>query len=651
MKETHINQAEIINLPSVQSRAATSTLAIISSLSLLMSALLLWILSLRSVDLSKMNDLGLASVLPLTFFAALGVLTINYMAVLSRNSRYQFLLLLHVIALIFMLHGTPQILYGTLRYSWAWKHVGVVDFIQRHGSVQPTITTLNAYQNWPGFFSLAAFFNTIAGIKSSAGYAGWGPVFFNLLDLGALLLAFNALTKDKRLVWLGVWFFFLSSWVGQDYFSPQAMAYFFYIVVLACVLIWFSNRRVVSLTGVKNTIQNSRLSRLYQSITSSTTPPSVLSYQATPIQRLAIMGILITVFLAIASSHQLTPLMLLSALSALVIFNVTSQRYLPVMLAVITVGWIVFMAVGFLEANLYTMINSFGLFTKNVNANLLNLANVSRSQQFIAYMDRFLSGSIWLLGILGIIRRIRAKQWDLPAILLLLSPIALLAANAYGGEMLFRVYLFSLPFVAFFAASLLYPKWQSGNSIGTPVFSVLISAGLLAGFIFSYYGKDEMYYFTKNEIAAANYLYTNAPKGSLLVDGTTNWPRQSFNYEYYNYFTISRLTKTDRLNIIKNPVNTLTYLMDDAAQGSVYINGNPNPTVKKPGNDPENPASDKDDYPAAYFIITRSQIAETEMTGVLPADALTNIATALVNSGRYQVVYSNQDAVIMKFIK
>jgi len=37
-----------------------------------------------------------------------------------------------ILALIAILHATPSLLYGTLRYSWAWKHVGVVDFFMRH---------------------------------------------------------------------------------------------------------------------------------------------------------------------------------------------------------------------------------------------------------------------------------------------------------------------------------------------------------------------------------------------------------------------------------------------------------------------------------------------------------------------------------------
>ena len=83
----------------------------------------------RSAD----ADLGLVSVLSIGYYVAMGVLTASFcIAVRSRDGHWA-LLAAHVVVLIVMLHGTPAILYDTLRYSWAWKHVGVVDYIVRHG--------------------------------------------------------------------------------------------------------------------------------------------------------------------------------------------------------------------------------------------------------------------------------------------------------------------------------------------------------------------------------------------------------------------------------------------------------------------------------------------------------------------------------------
>jgi hypothetical protein len=175
--------------------------------------LLLWGTSLQNVDLRRMSDLGLVSVLPPTFFVAFFLLTVSFSLVLSQQPVRVWILLLHVVVLIFMVHGTPALLYETLRYSWAWKHVGMVDYIQRRGSVDPTNSYLLdsrflAYHSWPGFFASSAFITEVAGFKNALSSAQWSPVFFNLLNLGALQLIVKVLHSRptsalaKRLVFL-----------------------------------------------------------------------------------------------------------------------------------------------------------------------------------------------------------------------------------------------------------------------------------------------------------------------------------------------------------------------------------------------------------------------------------------------------------------
>ncbi|MER3486850.1 MAG: hypothetical protein C4345_13625, partial [Chloroflexota bacterium] len=51
-------------------------------------------------------------------------------------------------------------------------------------------------------------------------------------------------------------------------------------------------------------------------------------------------------------------------------------------------------------------------------------------------------------------------------------------------------------------------------------------------------------------------------------------------------------------------------------------------------------------FPAAFLLITRSQIANDEMFALLPVP-LQQVKDALIASDRFHVIYSNPDAVIL----
>ena len=95
-------------------------------------------------------------------------------------------------------------LYGTLRYSWAYKHVGIVDYILRTGTVDPTIGVGGIYHNWPGFFAGSALLTSLAGSPDALRIATWAPLVFNLMNLVVLRYVFRGLTRNTRLIWLGL---------------------------------------------------------------------------------------------------------------------------------------------------------------------------------------------------------------------------------------------------------------------------------------------------------------------------------------------------------------------------------------------------------------------------------------------------------------
>ena len=123
-----------------------------------LGAFLLWLASLSSVDLSRMNDLGLISVFSPVTFIALAMMLISF--ALSLRQPKTPVLLLHLLLLIFMLYGVTTLVEQAPRFSVLYRHAGYTEYIMRTSTVDPG---LDAYFNWPGFFVLVAFVTKLSG--------------------------------------------------------------------------------------------------------------------------------------------------------------------------------------------------------------------------------------------------------------------------------------------------------------------------------------------------------------------------------------------------------------------------------------------------------------------------------------------------------
>jgi hypothetical protein len=579
-------------------------------------SLLLWGLSFRWIDLSRMNDFGLLPALPWMFYIALAVLTVSFVLALRSARISEWVLGLHVAALILIVHGTPTIAYGTLRYAWAWKHVGIVDYIQRHGSVDPNIAFLSAYHNWPGFFALSALYTQLAGFGSALGVARWGPVFFNLLFFGGLVVLFRSLTGDRRRLWLGLWFFFSASWIGQDYFSPQAFGYFLFLIALTVCLTWFRLAQKPGVEAVRRFLPYERGATWFAGVVARADPDPGSAPGAGPGERIAMALLVVGLAAVVAASHQLTPYMLVLGLGALVLFQRISLRSLPVLVGVMSVGWVVLFAVGFLRGNLYWVVDSLGTLTTNANSTLINLAQASQGQQVVARIDRALTAGVWLLGALGFARLARRGRLDLSAGVLAVAPFAMLGATSYGGEILFRVYFFSLPFFALLATGIFYPDRKSGNSPLSTVACGLVSAALIGGLLVAYYGKERQNYFSKSEVRAAKVLYGKATHRSLLVAGVNDYPWAFTHYEDFSYLSLADLSPADRRQVIATPVEAISSIARRAR------------------------------VPCAYVIIAASEEATVDMTGVMPPGSLATIERKLSRSPRFHVLLRNPSTTV-----
>jgi hypothetical protein len=578
-----------------------------------LAAVALWAVGVGRVNLREVNDLGLASVLPLPVLAAPLIATAGFVWTLSQRPLRRSMLLLHVVALVVMLYGMNAMVEPVPGPNIVWRHAGIADHIARTGAIDPTI---DAYFNWPGFFTLAAFLSSAAGLNSIASLAAWAPVFFNLLYLGPLLLLFRRVTSDRRLIWLAVWLFYATNWIHQDYLAPQALSYFLYLLILGILVGWFGTDRLV--------VRFARARLLPRWPRAAATPMPLRSVsldaerpQEGPFQRAGLMVIVIVLFAAAVPSHQLTPFAILAGVTALVVFGRCSARGLPWLMAVMLAAWITFLSAGYLAGHLSELSGNVGQVDTIAAANVGNRIRGSAQHQLVVQIRLAVTALLWGLAVLGWLRRRRHGQDDMTFTLLAVAPFPFLVLQPYGGELLLRVYFFALPFVAFLAAGLFLPvkgaaaSWRATGAIGLAV------VVLLGGFLFARYGNERMEHFTTEELAAVRHLYEIAPPGSLLLAATPDLPWKFQDYASYDYRTVASLKST----------GTTT-------SGSVDL-------VK-----PVLGIMRQHQRPGAYFIITRSHRADAEARGIVPPDSLDRLEQVLRRSPTVQLVYANQDAQI-----
>lgn len=568
-------------------------------------ALSLWFIGVKHINVRLMNDLGLVSVLPAIVFIALTLLTVSFSLTLRQHRLVEPYLLLQVIVLIFMLYSIKSVIDEVPGYAASYKHIGIVEYIVRNKSLD---TKLSAYFNWPGFFILGAFLTEVSGIKNGLSLTRWAPFTFNLLYLGPLYLIFKGLANEKRLVWLGIWFFYLTNWVSQDTFAPQAFDYFLFLVVIGILVNWFKTSGFESVWTYRGNL--GFLKRALNKFNLWLGKPDLHPLTVSPLQRVLLLGLIVVVLIVMIPSHQLTPFALLLCVTALVIFKKCSARDLPVIIGIMIATWLVFMTTDFLSGHKDMVIGGIGKVDEAVSANVTDRVKGSLQHTFIVQIRLAMSLAFWSLASLGVIRRFQNGIRDVTPALLAVAPFPLLAAAFYGGEMLLRVYLFSLPAMAFCAAALFFPTSESWKSWWVTALIVLTSILLLTGFLFTRYGNERIDYYTQGEFDAMNFLYRTAPQGSKFVVLASNLPWQFQNFEKYRYVDIKgRIIREDN-------VDSIASLMND------------------------------NQVPSSYLIITRSEEAFATMFAGISPEKMNQFERVILNSGRFQIIFSNRDAII-----
>lgn len=551
--------------------------------------------SASKVSLPVDSDLGLVAKLPVAYWVGLLVLNVMFLAMLFGKQRRlnPWLMTLLVAALVVTLFGTAAMVVDYPRGEVAWRHIGIADALARTGHIDPNV---DAYFNWPGFFGLLASFFGATGI-APLDVAVWAPVFNVALWLVALAMLVRSLTPDVRRLWLTLWLFCLGNWQDQDYLSPQAFAFFLYLLVLV-ILLRTLKADVPPLQGRSP----SDLLAWWRGRTPSEPDPRL---------RVGALLVCLLLVIVICASHQLTPVMLVVAIIALTLSGRIWTPGLP-LLAMMALGiWLVFPASAYLIG--HPVLGDIGLESAKA-ANVTDRLSGTPGHVVVVQLRMGLAVLMWVLAAIGVLIERRRGQLDIRLVLLGVTPFILLPLQSYGGEMLIRVSLFTLPVAAYLGAAALLPRGRSASgrrmvTLGAlcAVLSVLTVTGR--------YGNTEFDMFTQNEINASQQVYQLAPKGAAIISGANPTPLRSQGYLDFRYRTVSDLCE---LNREANACGEVVY---------GYARRNPE---------------------GALLLLSRAAKSSMVMQGTLTPGAFEELEDWFAHNDGVRLVYKNPDARIYR---
>jgi hypothetical protein len=362
-------------------------------------------------------------------------------------------------------------------YTWTYKHIGLVDYIIKNHSLAPFST--DVYIPWPGFFTAMAWFSSITGLDPVDAAHWFSPIAATLIAImvGALALSFGL---SMRAVLIAGMLAQLVNWVGQDYYSPQAVGLIMAFAILA--LLAYSRRFVAA------------------------------GYLSLPI------------FTVLVATHQLTPTWVCAVAIALAVFRQIRPRWASAIYVSILATYVL---------PRLDSIKRFGLFTGfNPVANSATVSGRgSDGRLFTVLADRGLSVSVWLLAAVCIVLLWRQGRVPWAAAIMAYSPMLLLAGQNYGGEAILRVFLFSFAgctvLVAPFFARALTLAPAARRLMSMAAAWIVLIAFALAG-MQGYYGGWSFFMLTRTQLEQGRWLLATNQAGATItvMAPPSGWPER-----------------------------------------------------------------------------------------------------------------------------
>jgi hypothetical protein len=445
----------------------------------------LWAFTLIAIKTSGLHfgDYGLGGSLPLSFYAACAALSVAFILNLSfpHVDRWRSgLFVCQIALLIAFLFVTPALIEPFPRFRTTYKVVGLTSLLIGTGALNPAASALF---NWP---SAWAFFSAVfqVALPSPEALSTFVKYYAPFMEAayGITLYVLYRPFLSKKQTYLALFLFYVLNYVGQDYLSPQSVAYLLFLAFLALIFIFIIR-------------PSSRAIRY---------PPAAISL------------LLFVTFLSLVVTHFLTSLALLLFF---IIFAVSSRIIAKVRLDRFAVPYVV----GFAGWMLFGSAAYFNYMLNRQKAVPIS-ESISQGLQpgvtggvFASYkavgsvVHTFISnvGIVWAVAVACVVsvwfiyryassRKLDKTEATYLALIVGTMPILLLPG--YGGELLFRGFLLVLPALVYYLV-----KNVSYRAVKIAVVVILLLGPAVHFFVA--YGNESFNYVSPAEISSYGFFY------------------------------------------------------------------------------------------------------------------------------------------------
>jgi hypothetical protein len=567
-----------------------------------------WRLSLEHIQVSSLDSYGLPPVLPLAWYIALLLGVAGAVGAITSARPNALVIAAYVATIAIILYATIPVVSAEPQYTWVYKHIGVVRYLELHGQVDPSI---DIYHRWPGFFALSAVFSTVAGRPNPESYARWAELFFTFANLVLVTAVVRSIVKDIRIASGAALFFLLTNWVGQGYYAPQALTY---VLGLAVLLIALRHLRVISAPF------SGQLTRLMERIGRVRQIP-VPDYRAAPWPRWAAIALVLFLDAVVVVSHQLTPYMLLGGMLLLLLAGVVRPWWTLAAMALMTLAYFL-VNYDYIDQHfrLFTTIDPFR------NAAVTPYAQTPLAGKVFNTRAELLAiATIWLGGIWAAIRLLRLGLLlrALPFVILAIAPLVIVLGQNYGGEASLRIVLFSSPWLAALLA------WGLATVARRPLrqlVTLLLATICSALFVVSFFGQAELNLVSANEVEASEWFYSHGQPGSVLMLSAPGFP-----LKYGPTYPDFRGPEGDSF-----PNLMSSHLFQNRRLGPKQV--------------PDLVGQIQLYSPRGYIAFSKDETAFAEVMRLTPPGALADLERAVARSPKFRLFYSNPDVRIYQLI-